>query len=126
MDVLALEDFSGMSEAEIKGHLEEEYGAPKETLNQLQVLIAYESVGRWGCDSSSFFLMKNIHSGELFEVHGSHCSCHGFEGQFSLEETSPEYLLTRFELSLGGYDNHPEDNVKFVKNRIAELFGASI
>lgn len=34
---------------------------------------------------------------KLYEVHGSHCSCYGLEGQWSPEETSFEALLDRLE-----------------------------
>lgn len=32
-------------------------------------------------------------NGELFEVHGSHCSCFGLEDQWEPETTSVEYFL---------------------------------
>jgi hypothetical protein len=44
--------------------------------------------------------------GQLYEVHGGHCSCYGLEGQWSPEETSKEYLLgeiTRMENDPNGY-----------------------
>lgn len=33
--------------------------------------------------------------GKLYEVHGSHCSCHGLEDQFEPEETTWEALALR-------------------------------
>jgi hypothetical protein len=33
-------------------------------------------------------------SGDLFEVHCSHCSCYGYEGQFIPEKTTAQYLLS--------------------------------
>jgi hypothetical protein len=73
--ILALEDLAGKSEDEIRKHIAEEY-APADDVADFRILIAYESVGNWGCDSSSFFLLEK--NGELFENHGSHCSCYGF------------------------------------------------
>lgn len=35
--------------------------------------------------------------GKLYEVHGSHCSCNGLEGQWEPEETSLEALQHRLE-----------------------------
>lgn len=36
-------------------------------------------------------------SGKIYEVHGYHCSCYGFEGQWDPEETTIEALLqTKF------------------------------
>jgi len=39
--------------------------------------------------------------GKLYEVNGSHCSCHGLEGQWTPEETSLEALKMR-DYSYGG------------------------
>lgn len=76
-------------------------------LKGMKVLIAYESVGDYGCDSSSFYLLKK--GKNLFEVHGSHCSCYGFEGQLTLEPTTVKALKARVEkgglFSIGGYDS---------------------
>ena len=34
---------------------------------------------------------------KLYEVHGSHCSCYGLEGQWEPEETSVELLTHRLQ-----------------------------
>jgi hypothetical protein len=131
--MLALEDLKEMSEAEVKNHLaseysgEAEYDTPNEAqiekaksfLNDFEILIAYESVGSWGCDSSSFFLLKDKIDGKLFEINGSHCSCYGFEGQLKLEETSLEALKFRIEKGeslfyCGGYDENENQNQQSV------------
>jgi hypothetical protein len=36
-------------------------------------------------------------NGKLFEVHGSHCSCNGLEGQWSEEDTSADIILERIK-----------------------------
>jgi len=126
MDGLYLEDLKDLNEDGIKDHLAEEYagkdsgfdyGEPtdeeksdlRHLLNDYSVLIAYEHVGSWGCDSSSYFLLEK--AGEYFEVHGSHCSCFQFEGQFDLELTTKEYLLSdRFVFYGGGYDDNESEN----------------
>ena len=36
-------------------------------------------------------------NGKLYEVHGSHCSCNGLEGQWSPEEVTLEELLHRLK-----------------------------
>ena len=33
-----------------------------------------------------------IHDGRIYEVNGSHCSCHGLEDQWEPEEVTPAYL----------------------------------
>lgn len=49
----------------------------------------------WYCyeyySGSAYVLFKNT-EGKLFEVHGSHCSCYGLEGQWEPEETNAEAL----------------------------------
>ena len=35
--------------------------------------------------------------GKYYEVHGSHCSCHGLEDQWEPEETSLDYFLDLVE-----------------------------
>ena len=132
MKLLALEDLKGMTEFQVKQHLELDYSGEGVTvarvskaLENLEVLIAYESVGSWGCDSSSFFLFKDG-AGKLYELHGSHCSCYGFEGQFSLEESDAEALKVRANgknwglFSTGGYDDNRDSNVDEARKYIIE------
>ena len=124
--VLTLEDLQGKTEAEIIGHLTQEYGEGDGTaLDNKEVLIAYESVGSWGCDSSSFFLLRDKSSGELFEIHGSHCSCYGFEGQLNLESSSISSLRYRNRegsvFGTGGYDGDEIENKRAVSEFIKSL-----
>ncbi len=98
----------------------------RKKLENMEIVIAYESVGSWGCDSSSFFLLKHKETGILFEIHGSHCSCHGFEGQLELEETNIEALKHRVASGgnvfyCGGYDENETENQKIVKSFIEAL-----
>lgn len=126
--MLVLEDLKEMSEDEVKTHLIYEYSADSEKLDKFEILIAYESVGSWGCDSSSFFLLRDKETQELFEIHGSHCSCYGFENQFTPESTTIEALKHRVNESnygsvfyTGGYDNDVEGNFKAVNDYILEM-----
>ena len=139
MKALYLEDLKEMPQEEIKVHLSEEYAGDKSgfdsgepddsdkqkvvaTLEGMDVVIAYESAGSYGCDSSSFFLFRRKSDGVYFENHGSHCSCYGFEGQFSPEETTIEYLKSdKFNFYCGGYDDNETVNQAAVKTFIAEL-----
>lgn len=125
--MLLLEDLKGMTEAEVKAHLVSSYEADSKLVDDLDIVIGYESVGSWGCDSSSFFLLKDK-AGNLFEVHGSHCSCFGFEGQFQLHETSVEALKFRVKegkynsvFYIGGYDSDGDGNVKAVNDYIDKM-----
>lgn len=136
---LYLEDLKEMTQKEVKNHLVEnyagdakgfDYGDPnkkdkiklKKILKNFKVIIAYESVGSWGCDSSSFFLLERKSDKALFEIHGDHCSCFGFEGQFEPEETSKQYLKSdNFNFYCGGYDNNETENKKLVKEFLQKI-----
>ena len=121
MNQLFLEDLKDFTEGEIREHFLSEYEAKKEDIDKFDILIAYESVGSWGCDSSSFFLLRDRETNELYENHGSHCSCYGFEGQFEPEKTSLEYLKSdRFNFCAGGYDSRDRENKRAVKEYIAQ------
>jgi hypothetical protein len=117
--MITLGDLRGKTEHEIKEHLSYQYGigweideVVVECLKNLNILIAYESVGDWGCDSTSYFLLKDKISDELFEIHGSHCSCYGFENQFDLEPMTLEAIKLRSYLfNTGGYDTESKENV---------------
>lgn len=92
----------------------------------MQVLVAYESVGDHGCDSSSFFILKDKNTGELFEIHGSHCSCYGFEGQLKLEPTNLTALKYRIDrtrqlFSAGGYDSDSRQNHALVNKFLLDF-----
>jgi len=127
--MLVLEDLKNKTEQEIKKHLSYHYGVEyeldknvAEQLEKLDILIAYESVGSWGCDSSSYFLFKDKVTNELFEVHGSHCSCYGFENQFDLEPTTLEAIkLREYPFSTGGYDSDSQSNLDAAKEFINSM-----
>ena len=124
--VLTLQDLEGKTEAELIEHLTQDYGeGDGSTLDNKEILIAYESVGSWGCDSNSFFLLRDKTSGELFEIHGSHCSCYGFEGQLNLESSSVSSLQYRNRegsiFCTGGYDGDEVENKRVVGEFIKSL-----
>lgn len=122
MKKLFLEDLKELTEKQIKEHLVEQYGADEKELKKFDILVAYESVGSWGCDSSSWFLLRNKETGQLFENHGSHCSCYGFEGQWGPEPATLEYLKSdKFYFSTGGYDSDEGGNKAAVKQFVEKL-----
>lgn len=90
--MLALADFAGDSELKIKQHLIQSYQATQDEVDRFKILIAYEYEDSY--DGSSHFLLEEKKTGKLFEVHASHCSCYGYEGQFTPEATTAEYLLS--------------------------------
>lgn len=84
----------------------------RELLKKYHICVAYESVGSWGCDSSSYFILRNKETGEYAFTQGGHCSCYGFEGQFEPEEMPVEWFLREDFLlyGFGGYDDDEEEN----------------
>lgn len=137
--MLALEDMKNLSEAEVKDHIAAEYagdvsgfsyGTPTEAeekelaakLAAYDILVAYESVGSWGCDSSSWFLLRDKEKGTLHTISGSHCWCFGFEGQGQIEDADLIYLKSdRFYVPLGGYDEDSKNNEKAIRDFVASL-----
>lgn len=137
MKKLFLEDLSKLSEQEVKQHIADDYagkdsvfdcGEPTDSektnllkeLEGYEILIAYEHVGSWGCDSSSYFLMKK--GDKYYEFAGGHCSCYGFEGQYDPDEATVEYLNSdRFSFYCGGYDDNSDANEKSVREFVKAL-----
>lgn len=106
MKCLYLEDLEGYTQEEIKEHLVKEYKADEHEVDKYDILIAYESVGGSSYDSSSWFLLQDKETGNIFESYGSFCSFHGFDGQFYPEETTVEYLKSaKFKLYTGYADS---------------------
>lgn len=68
----------------------EEFQVALPEVEKYQVLAACLSEG--GYESEVWFLLQNLETGGLFEVHASHCSCYGYEGEFKPEPTTLEYL----------------------------------
>lgn len=127
IDVLLLEDYSGMNslddiQEKLREDVASEFDIDKSILQDVEFLICYMSVGSWGCDSSSFYIGKR--GNQVFEVNGSHCSCYGFEGQWDEEiiKTKEEMLsLAERWNFLGGYDSNPSENENAIKERIKYL-----
>lgn len=118
--MLALEDLEGCDEASVRDHIVCSFEIEEKELDGFEVLIAYESCGSWGCDSSNWFLLRK--DGQLYENYGSHCSCNGFEEQWGPEETSVNYLLSdKFGLWTGGYDDNVDGNKDAVGREIRRI-----
>ena len=135
--MIALADLSSFSESEIIEHLVNNYSRTADSSNDeyynhkeesskkldgMSVILAYESVADSGEYAESFFLLKRNSDGALFEVHGSHCSCYGFEGQLDLEETNSVALRYRAINGhlLGGFDEFEKDE-EIIKDYILLL-----
>lgn len=76
-----------------KRHIANEFGISESSLQNCKILLATYTYADY---SGSAFVLY-IENGKLYEVHGSHCSCYGLEGQWDAEETTPEALKFRVE-----------------------------
>lgn len=128
VDVLALADFAGMNESAVKAKIAEDFGVGPEQLDGCEIIVAYMSVGDWGCDSGAFIVFRK--DGAIYEVNGSHCSCHGFsEGSYSGGGTQwePELvpdvaaIIQRddWALACGGYDRDEAGNATAIRAALA-------
>lgn len=120
--MLALGEFEDLTEDEAKKKIAKEYSGKgfrrdpfftqKEILKELssaKILIAYQS-GWDGYFYSSWILFWKEFS--LFEVYGARNSCHGFEGQWTPEKTSLQYLCSKSFLYPTLDDKEKELNVR--------------
>jgi hypothetical protein len=125
MKTLFLADLAGMDREKLLAHIKESYEPEEFDFRGCVFLVAYESVGSYGCDSSSFFLFRRDE--KLYEVHGSHCSCYGFEDQWKPGETSVVALKHRAKegrvFSAGGYDDNETENQRIVTEFVKKLRG---
>src|SRR5690606_7447254 len=78
------QDYEG--EDEFRETLLDEYKAAQEDVDFVATLIIATSETSSYEDVSLFVFLGT--DGKLYEVHGSHCSCYGFEEQWQPEETT--------------------------------------
>lgn len=98
-----------------------DYNKNLDFLEGFEVLLAsYENECYEG---TAYVLLRK--DGKLYEVHASHCSCYGLEGQWSPEETTPESIIHRLDngdlgRSYGG-DNYFAKELREVLSKVASL-----
>lgn len=73
------------------GDVLDHFDAPDDALDGATMLIAYYDYEDW--TGAAYVLFERW--GALYEVHGSHCSCYGLEGQWEPEDTTLESLRHR-------------------------------
>ena len=81
------------------------------------ILLAF-----YGCadyEGNAFVLF--IKDGQLYEVHGSHCSCNGLEGQWQPEETSWEALKVMYLESDNSFYGDDGSALKIMKDLILDV-----
>src|SRR5690606_34375688 len=66
-------------------------------------IAVYDGDGYWG---EVFILYRDNRDNEWYEVHASHCSCFGLEGQWEPEQVDPLAILMRPRFL--GYGTDPD------------------
>ena len=92
MEPIILGDLSGRTVEEVEANIVNCWEHPA-GFGGLQLLIAYEGYSDY--EGDAFYLMKDVQTGEFYEVNGGHCSCYGFEGQWEPESTTAEAIISR-------------------------------
>ena len=87
---------------EFNGAYDSKFVVPQDFPSDDDILMASYEVP--GYEGYAFVLFQR--DGQLFEVHGSHCSCYGLEGQWKPEATSWEALAMRPRPQSHEYDQH--------------------
>jgi hypothetical protein len=77
---------------------------------EIEILIAIYDYKNWGREAFILYEQDRY----FYEVHGSYCSCYGFEGQWDPEETSEEFLFIQSETE------------SFYSNALKELFRVGV
>lgn len=99
--MIGLGNYEKCSEEDVKQDIINSYYADKDLVNKFEILIAVND--NYDYEESSFFLLREKATGKLFENHGGHCSCSGYEEQFDPKETTLAYLKSdNFYASPGG------------------------
>ena len=88
-----------------------DFGINPDELKGLEVVVAGYFYGSY--EGSSYVLLRSK-SGDLFEVHSSHCSCYGLEGSWKLESISPEALEHRVQRADFSYLAEPTEREAIV------------
>lgn len=94
MTGIYLKDFGSLDE--IEDYFGVRLACPEEA-----ILLAYYHLDENG-GGSAFVLFQQ--DGDLFAVHGSHCSCYGLRGQWEPERTSVQALRHRLDFGCIEYD----------------------
>lgn len=101
MKPLTLGELEGKTLLELRAYITERFQVPASIVTPYTILIAHEWDG--GYEQTNWFLLRK--GKQLFENHGSHCSCYDFEDQWKPEPTTLKYLKSdQFHFSCG--DEH--------------------
>lgn len=69
--------------------------------DRVRVARCFDVVHAYYCyqdySGEAFVILRSRSDGSFWEVNGSHCSCHGLEGQWDMEYTVIEVLIARHD-----------------------------
>lgn len=105
------------------GYHDADWQPPDDFPTDEEILMA--SYGGASYEGDAFVLFQR--DGKLYEVHGSHCSCYGLEGQWEPEETTWAALALRGkDLGKSGHflSDHDGEAVQAFC-RLLDRFGAA-
>lgn len=120
--MLALGDFAGLSQTEIKSKIMMDFEITEEVLDQYQLEIVYMSEENY--EGHAFLFMRHKEDQKWYEVQGWHCSCFGFEAQFQPDETMLECILIRKGITdscPADDDESPSKDDKLIYSHIRQL-----
>jgi hypothetical protein len=100
---LLLGELAGMSDIKVRKKIASDFVVEEAELDRFDVPIG--EIEEIGWEGSSWLLLREKATGNLFENHAFHCSCYGFEGQFEPEPTTIEYLKSK-HFGVRGVDTH--------------------
>lgn len=92
LDFLALGDYSGMTEQQVRSDIKRYYEVTEEDIDRFIILVAYDDGHIYLLPVEAYLLLLDVKSNKLFENRASHCSCDGLQGQFEPEEITLEYI----------------------------------
>ena len=113
--MLGIVGYRRESELAVKKHMADEYQIPFEEIENIRIIVAYESEPDYSMSNWFLFIGED---GQLYENHGSHCSCDGFEGQWRPEKTSVEYLLSNKLYLCDVSDETKESIQEYIKKEL--------
>ena len=85
-------DISDMNDSELRAYIVSEWRVYETDLAQYRIILAYEDESNY--EGTALYVLRRKSDGVFFTVHGSHCSCYGFEDQFIPEQCDKDYLLS--------------------------------
>jgi len=114
-----LEAYAAFTHEEVAQDIAYSYQVERPYVDRFHILVAYLSSPDY--EESSYFLLLEKSTGDLYEVSGSHCSCYGFEGQFETEKTDITYLLSP-HASFGGQSDEMKKRIQqFLVSKVRYL-----